>query len=96
MSDKPKINPEFLEALDHFGTLRLHDGPVMPATAHIYVTRNSKGGQTPWTVEDVCRLAHEILDTEQLNYLKLKALKAGLKKWGAEYLYEQIMGEQLK
>lgn len=88
-----KLNPEFLEALDHFGTPRL-DG-VSP-DAYVYVTRNKQGVQTPWSCQEVCRLAHELLGTEELNYLKLKVLKKGLKEWDCGLIYERIMGEPLK
>ena len=58
-------------------------------------TNPKDGHQSDWPVERCCAIAHEIIADEDLNYLKLKALQAGLKKYGMERLYEDIMGEKL-
>ena len=90
MKDKVRINPALIAALEHYA-----EGRYNFAQPTLYVHKDEKGHQSAWPLERACGLAHEILDTEYLNLLKLKALQAGLKKYGMEGLYERIMGEKL-
>jgi hypothetical protein len=88
---KPKINPALIAALEHYAEGRFNqDQP------HLYVHTDAHGHQSPWPLERACGIAAELLDTEELNFLKLMALKEGLLKFGMESVYERIMGEKLE
>lgn len=88
--DKIVINPKLLAALEHYAH---HTYSVVEPT--IYIHTDSKGHQTPWTVEQTCKLALKILEEENLNLLKLKTLQEGLKYYRFHDLYKKIMGETL-
>ena len=86
-----RINPGLVAALEHYaGTPYSFKEPT------VFVHNDSGGGwKHHWSLERTCGLAFEILSSEELNLLKLKALQNGLKKAGMERLYEHIMGEKL-
>ena len=94
MPEKLQINPGLLAALDHFSRPPLSLAVASQATYFIHTT--SKGRQVPWSAEQACGRAYEILADERLNMLKLELLKRGLKKHGMEQLYELIVGEKLE
>jgi hypothetical protein len=91
--DKPKINPALIAALEHFAqdTYRAMGAPQEV----LFVHRDEKGNATTWSVQEACKLAVEVLDTEDLHLLKLKALQQGLKRYGLDEMYELIMKEKL-
>ncbi len=84
------INPALLAALDHFASTRFDWNQP-----HTFVHTDPRGFQSSWTVERVCALAHEALSQEDLDYLKLKALRAGMRSLGYHKLYEKLTGEVL-
>ena len=86
MTDKVKINPALLAALRHYA-----EGRYDFAAPTLFVYRDATGYQAPWTLERTCDVAFEVLANDELNLLKFKALKAGLKEHGMESLYERIM-----
>lgn len=91
MSTAPKINPALIAALKYYAGGKY--GPLVGSS--IFVHRNGKGHQHPWTLERACEVAAEVLADEELNLLKLTVLQQGLKKHGLDDLYERIMGEKL-
>lgn len=90
MSDKLQINPAALAAVEHYAAGRFNF-----AEPKTYVHEDGKGHRTAWPLERACGVAAEVLGSEHLAYLKLERLKAGLKKYGLDALYERIMGEEL-
>jgi len=88
---KVRINPALIAALEHYA-----EGRYDPMQPTMYVHKDANGYQRPWPLERTCGVAAEVLADEHLNFLKFEALKAGLKRFGAERLYEQIMGEKLE
>ena len=88
---KPKINPALIAALEHYS-----EGRFDPNQPHLYAHTDAKGRESLWPLERACGIAAELLDTEELNFLKLMALKEGLLKFGMESVYERIMGEKLE
>lgn len=48
-----------------------------------------------FTYEQVCSMAAKELDEQCEEIYRFKALKAGLKKYGYERLYEHIIGENI-
>lgn len=90
MTEKRKINPALIAALEHYA-----DGRYDALQPSMYVHTDERGRQHPWTIERACGLAVEVLGNEELNLLKIKALQEGMKKHGMEHLYERIMGEKL-
>lgn len=90
MTDKAKINPALLAAVEHYA-----EGRYDFAQPTLYVHTDEKGHQSAWPLERACGVAVEVLAAEELAYLKFKVLTDGLKKYGMEDLYEHIMGEKL-
>jgi hypothetical protein len=90
MSEKLVINPQLIEALDHYA-----DGSYNPTQPSFCVLVDANGRQTRWPLEKTCNLAAKVLANEELAYLKLKALQEGMKRHGADRLYTAIMGEPL-
>ena len=88
MNYKIKINPALLAALEHYA-----EGRYNFAQPSLFVHTDANGHRSPWSLERTCGLAFEVLADEELNLLKFKALKAGLKERGMETVYELIMGE---
>lgn len=95
MANKPKISPQLLEALEHFGRLPLPSDTTANTVAFLKV-RGANGFTEHWTAEQACQVAHRILSAEDLHMLKLKALCDGLKQYGMEDLYQRIMGEAIE
>lgn len=85
-----RLNPALLAALDHFAG-RTYDWNKPT----LFVHTDPTGYQSAWPVERCCALAHEVLADEELYYVKFKTLQAGLRQFGAELLYERIVGEKL-
>ena len=90
MTDKVRINPVLITALEHYA-----EGRYNPMQPSMFVHKDEKGRQHPWPIERACGIAAEVLADENLNMLKLKTLQAGLKKCGLHEAYEYIMGEKL-
>jgi hypothetical protein len=91
MTEKTRINPALIAALDHYASARFD-----PEEPSFFVFRGKDGNQQSWPLERTCGVAYEVLANEELSYLKLKHLKQGLKEMGAGSLYERIMGEKLE
>lgn len=95
MGQKVKVNPGLIAALNHFAT-RGYD--VKQPSAYVHRKEDKSTGNITaqlWTVEEACGTARRILEDEDLMALRFKCLQSGLKKYGLERLYEQIMGEPL-
>lgn len=90
MSDKVRINPALVAAVEHYA-----EGRFNFAEPTVYVHTDDTGHQSAWPLERACGVAADVLGAEELAYLKLKTLKAGIKQYGMEKLYERIMGEKL-
>lgn len=90
MTEKIKINPLLIKALDHYAS-----GSFNFQTPSFLVQRTKSNAEQAWTLEKTCALAAEVLANEKLAYLKLKTLEAGIKQYGMEGMYERIMGEKL-
>jgi hypothetical protein len=90
MPEKIVINPALIAALDHYaGGLYDFKEPTL------FQYRDEKGGISCWPLERACGVAAEVLNNEDLAFLKLKRLKQGMKEFGMQALYERIMGEDL-
>lgn len=90
MTVKLKINPALVAALEHYA-----GGRYNPNQPTLFVHYDEKGHQSHWPLERACWIAAEVLDCEDLNFLKFKALKDGLKELGMDKLYERIMREPI-
>lgn len=90
MTEKIKINPLLIKALDHYAS-----GSFNFKKPSFLVQKTSNGVEQAWTLERTCAVAAEVLANEKLAYLKLKTLEAGMKRCGMEDVYEHIMGEKL-
>lgn len=83
-----ELNKEFMRALGHFSHPPIDAGAT---TVHAYTTTDKDGWKTPWTAEQVCSIAYELLAGEELYRLKFIALAEGMKKSGGALLYSYIM-----
>ena len=91
MSNKIRINPALVAALDHYA-----EGRFSFKEQTIFRYTDATGYQTDWALGRTCGVAVEILANEELAYLELKMLKEGMKKCGMDGLYKHIMGKELE
>ena len=89
MAHKQRINPALIAALEHYA-----EGRYDPMRPSMYVHTDAKHHQSPWPIERACGIAAEVMATEELNFIRFKVLKDGMKTYGMQNLYEKIMGEK--
>lgn len=89
---KVVINPGLIAALGHYGRAI----PMMsyPAQQTAYLHTDAGNVKSMWTVWTTCAAAREILEDEELMRMKFECLKAGVRRWCGDSLYERIMGEK--
>ena len=89
MSDKPKINPAIVAALEHYATRRYDwTAPTM------FVYTDPTGHQSPWTIERTFSVALEVLQNEELAGLKLAVLRRELEALGMGDWLKRTLGER--